>query len=1109
MEDYRFGTEITASTNLTQLLNAAGESELFYTDGTGGTSLYNVRPDSGSDTGWSVTRIPNSNGPGILAGGAADGVFTLFTVGQDLSNPVVLYLQRDAAGSWGTEWQRVDASSVQQNPAYVAGMTAEVVDGALQVAVVLAEGDSGYGIWRVDWKGAGGWTRLGSVLGPFVDFCTTHAWGAGLLAMVAGSGDTSPPDLQFFPLAGGGSPQTLGPLQPSSMIDSALQAPPGSGVCSGIFIYTPDIVSGIGSVSFIDCGQQTPAPVVIDPAFTCQSLVAIAGGANPLCMAALNVRGQMLLLAPDGASLAGAWRSIPLEGQLASMSAGLGAGGAPLVFGVMMGGNALLSVQQQPQAVGGAWTRQEISAQERTTEMVPVYGTTFTLVNAQGNTLPYAAISVTSGQTTALSWKQQTFTVGPGVSRALTTDAGGQVTLYAPTQTINGAKLLFSSEGVTPAGMLVPVDVDDGVRARLKGLGQAEFTQLIPPAYAQDAGQVYQGIQTALSYDSLPGTPARLVSAAGLAGYERPLDPRSGRVPHWSFTVQNGRATFAELTAADAASLRAGLLSGSGVAAADLGGFFEWLGNIVSAAVNFVQATFHAVVELVSEVVQATIHCVVDGVTYLFDGAIHTLERAFQVVEGLFASVAVKFDKLFDFVGWLLSDAGADIWHTKQQFETVINGSFASVTAMLQSGESASADFFAQLRQRVTAQFQSAIQSVGATTFNAASLGTMPGAGAAGAFDSPSEVISTLAGNLVPVQWFYEKLSTGAGDPGSAPSLPQSVLASVEKLSTQLQATVSADIQNELQAVQRYLAGAAASPEDFARHTLAALLETAQGVVLAVLDVLDAVTQTFFEVAIALVGAAKANVFDVNIGGWFLGPLYNLINPCPEKPEPLTVTGLVAMLAAFPATILYRLLEGQAPFATGVAGELGASGPNTFRQLAGLATCALWAPLDVMLDARPPGVPLPWQLGVAGAAVPVLLNGLLAPGAYPFTLQKGDTPQIQAANAFWKVKWLPIVWVFAVSGTKGFTGGPRGVAPLCMILSILGVATLGAGIAKGAVNSADETAAGWILDIVPPLVTSAKFLGTMKEVPEALVALLVIDSVGDLMAGATIYVANS
>jgi hypothetical protein len=154
------------------------------------------------------------------------------------------------------------------------------------------------------------------------------------------------------------------------------------------------------------------------------------------------------------------------------------------------------------------------------------------------------------------------------------------------------------------------------------------------------------------------------------------------------------------------------------------------------------------------------------------------------------------------------------------------------------------------------------------------------------------------------------------------------------------------------------------------------------------------------------------------------------------------------------------------------------------------------------------GVPFP-LLPTLGAVLPILVNILSYPGAYPFGPLPSDTELDRMGTAFWCMKWLPISWVVSCWALKKFKGGPRGDELNCSILSICGAAVLATGLVKGIWESVEgkATAADWFLNVSGGLVTLAKPLSFIK--PEGLVALVVIDYVGDAGAGIVTYVYNS
>ncbi len=481
---------------------------------------------------------------------------------------------------------------------------------------------------------------------------------------------------------------------------------------------------------------------------------------------------------------------------------------------------------------------------------------------------------------------------------------------------------------------------------------------------------------------------------------------------------------------------------------------------------------------------------------------IDTLEGAFEVVASIFSSVLVFFEALFEFLAWLLSGARQDIWNTKNYFESVINDSFPALAALCAQGETAAAGFFASVKQEVAANFDAALASVGSDTFNYSLFPDFAPAGAGALAFSPGDVVEVFLEASVKANWLLDKISSVLGAPSFGSSLPQPVLDAFASFSTRLTSSIGQTILDEISAVGDYLTSVATDPGNFMSSTIKAALTTAKNLVLSVLNVLDELTQAFFQLAIAFLQAAKTGIFDQSVGGFFLNALYNLLNPgFPFSSETLTVTRFVAIVCAFPTTIVYRLINGSSPFFEREKGELAAADPNVSKKIGGLLYC-FWSVIDAVLDVSTDDDP---RTLLFGASIPVLLNGLLCPGASPFSLLPWDTDVNKANNGSWCTSWAPIGFTTVFTACTGFKSAPSNQPKPCAVLAALGAAALGTSIWKGVEESEAGTATDeiWFSNIVGPLVTVAKPLSFSR--PFGLAALLAIDFVGDVGTGAIAY----
>jgi hypothetical protein len=1105
MDDYRLGTEITAQTDITQVVNELGEGELFYTgiDDKREIVIYNVFPDSDSDTGWEVVSIVPDFNPGQLVGGVANGVFTLFCVGPDTSNPDIHYSQRDNKGNWSA-WRSIDASSVFTDlvpPVYVRKIATGIVSGKLELATVLTDANGQMSLWRVDWSGTlGKWEKLGSVDAPFLDFCATLNWGEGVLGAVSNQTMPTAMDLTFFPISGG-TPAIVAAQQYFRLADSSLVTPAGSTPSySGVFLYNDGLSGGSKTVSFIDCSLKDPRPVVIDATLSCEQIVAVDAGANPITFMALDQHMRLNVISRE--ETGGAWsRAIELGEVVSSITAGLAANGAPLVFAVNAQGNTLYSMLKQPSEQGGEWTKQQIEAQVQKMQQLAVYGTVFTLMDATANLLPNQTVQVTSPETTVIAWRDQSFVIGEKASATLTTDSNGRVVIYAPTGTINSNKLVFSVPGLMNTGDAIVIDPDVHVQEQLKNLSLADTTKLLPDQYKKDAAQVQKAVNTVMSYTPMSTSKtkgARLVAAAArTADYHRPLDPKSGAVQHWHFAVRDGRATFKELTAEEARILKEQLIAGASGKPANLNGLFDFLGDIVDAVSNGVQTAFDYVVSTVGGVISAVINCVINGAHYVFNGVIDTIERVFQIAEAILNAVMVFFKQLYDFLAWILTSARQDIWNTKKQFEQALNQAPPTLISLAETAEEKIGTFFADLKKDIAARFDAIIAAYGSTNFTLPSTQLTAVRNTTTELNNTQDIINLVYEAEVKAMWLLEKifspLNSSSFNISSQPQVEQAMKAFYDAANTQ----IGEDIQQQITVMTDYLQSIATNPGNFAASTVKVFLQTAKNLILLVLDIVDGLAKMFFETAIALLNGIKQWVFDQPISGFFLQELYDLINP--EGSEQLTLVRLISLTCAFPTTILYRIITGHSPY---TASTMSLPNENRLKEGMGGLMLVVYTAVDMIfdLDGEEPEPNILKQLmNFMAFTLPVLIEGYLCPGDNLFTLKTAKTTADTLENISWSTHMCGTGWMFISGFCNRFATNPRKDWFNCVLVCCFGFIELALAIGKR-VESPKQGGVETFIDVVDPLSSIVKPLRFVKH-PIAKVVMGVVDIVSDFGQG--------
>jgi hypothetical protein len=283
-----------------------------------------------------------------------------------------------------------------------------------------------------------------------------------------------------------------------------------------------------------------------------------------------------------------------------------------------------------------------------------------------------------------------------------------------------------------------------------------------------------------------------------------------------------------------------------------------------------------------------------------------------------------------------------------------------------------------------------------------------------------------------------DKLTPSFGSwPGMKFDVPADILSGAQTVMQQIQAAFVNQISTLIDGFIGGMQNLVTSTEQFGNVALATILGEAKDLILAVVRIVGGVVEkvlTFFGNNLE---ALKSALFDARIDISLAQALYDLINP--GSSEPLTVLGLGSLLCAFPATTLYRLLFGAAPFPHDA--DVAA---NRDLVISGFLQTFLWGLTDILLDMLPKEQPAAF---VTGSLLWVIFfQFLIQYLAQPVGAGK---PVGDATWAAWGLGFgspaFKILWLFAFwKGSFAIKGGPRGDpvrgTPMLCLLGVVGLA---------------------------------------------------------------------
>ena len=308
---------------------------------------------------------------------------------------------------------------------------------------------------------------------------------------------------------------------------------------------------------------------------------------------------------------------------------------------------------------------------------------------------------------------------------------------------------------------------------------------------------------------------------------------------------------------------------------------------------------FIAVAEVVMKPVQngakALVTCVIDGAAYVFRAALRTLGAVLDMIETIFAKVQVLFAKLFEWIGFLFN--WGDIIRTHKAI-TYIADQFLTFLGDAADGLKNLADTtINDMKSQLGDAFQKARNQFGTST----SVGSYLTSGSSVA--PVSSDLQAARSNTVVIN----ALTENADRATIAQPPTQSQLSGMGKQTRGLAKLVQGN--ENFAGIKDWFTQLGASTDNMFTSVLDELLQLVEKLVEAILDGVK-------EAVDALLGQVKTLVADLRQtldAAWnipLLSPLYEKISGGAE----LTTLDLIALVAAVPVTISYKVMEGRAPF---------------------------------------------------------------------------------------------------------------------------------------------------------------------------------------------------
>lgn len=355
-----------------------------------------------------------------------------------------------------------------------------------------------------------------------------------------------------------------------------------------------------------------------------------------------------------------------------------------------------------------------------------------------------------------------------------------------------------------------------------------------------------------------------------------------------------------------------------GAAEGELGGVWDDITQFASDVWQGIKNGLIKIKDALVDVGQKIAHFTVQIGDWIAKGvklAIKGIEQAAHFIAGVFEAVAAAIEKVIE---WLkaMFDFGA-IWRTKMAFEEGLNAAPPYIRELLGESSRAADGWFKEQRNEVTKAFDALEEKYAGQSFDKQPYWQSIDHG-------PSH--EKMFGNASPADfsnnghhnWLQAKVAAHA--PSSSGVTPSGDLGQAWETFMGQSEQAMGDFANAIDDLGVAMKSLIDDPKSLASTAVPAFLDMLEQLVVGLLDLIDAVLDMLVALAdTAMVGLDKLLTTELNLG--FINDLWQwLAERAGYKDDAkLTASALISLIAAFPVTVIYKLIEGvdQEPFPDG------------------------------------------------------------------------------------------------------------------------------------------------------------------------------------------------
>ena len=576
------------------------------------------------------------------------------------------------------------------------------------------------------------------------------------------------------------------------------------------------------------------------------------------------------------------------------------------------------------------WTYAEVvTAHDAPMVSIPTHSVQIAVQNENGYPAPDVKLAIRSNGVAGIKVNGLSYLVSEFYVVEARSDSAGNVLIDVPTTTLAAPALSITTEFMASDEAVV-VEPNRGLQERL----HATSTDDVWNAKTKDGRDVLAGeyrtqenaaqlaaiMRQSMSLGYPPPTRAaaqrylhRCSRTTGLRYHRGPgdrfrLDPASVPEQHWMVDFSAGAPRMRTLSHSEATALmsrrRETTLAAAGFLDIDWGdvwnGIREGVSSIVEGIKDFIVHTVIDPLTGLVEKIKVQFHLLIDGIVQLYETTISYFQQAFDIVEGIWNKVKVFFEELYEWLAFLF--AWKDIVRTADVVEHSLNTMLDYTQEAIGAVREHVVSGFDQLDALIKKTADEYIRKLDPSLSFGADLEQN---------ETPIPAVQDGSGHNVVLNTFMQNQGAGATVVSPAFALGGDPFGPILEKLTQLESNFEfGEGKAAFDQAAEYFLQIGKQPDRIMDLLLAGMLRIMEGIALFGTAAARGVLLSVLDIVSDLIAAVKALLneeWEIPV----VSQLYELITGGSLSFRPLR---LVALICAVPATLIYKIVEGRAPY---------------------------------------------------------------------------------------------------------------------------------------------------------------------------------------------------